>query len=140
GPLSITLEGAWRLELGVSASGGRLWFPHGGPPRVLDGPSTLALKPALHREGTPTTLGPDSGAHLLLPVVDAAATVDVDASGLPRWSASLGLPGAGLALGDSPIGSLLAAALNITIDLALSAGRGGLTLGGGGVQATVPAS
>jgi hypothetical protein len=142
GPATLNLSNSWSLDISGSAGGGgRLQFPRGGTPSVLDGLAPISVTLTLrHAAGGGTiAIGPDNGPQVTLASVALGATTGVDSGGNPKVTFTISLPDARLALLTDVLAILLGNTLSMPLALDMTADpEQGLSLKGGGVRATVP--
>jgi hypothetical protein len=144
GPTTLPLINSWSMVLSGNVGGeGRLQFPQGGTPSVLDGLAPLSVTLNLQHgaAGGPIILGPNSGPNVTLATLAIGATTDTDAGGNPKVSFTISGSDAKLSLLTDVLAILLGNSLSIPIDLEIAADpEQGFNLKGGGVRASVPAN
>ena len=144
GPATLPLLNGWTIVLsGDAGGGGRLQFPRGGPPQVLDGLAPISFTLTLRHaaSGGAIVLGPNDGPHVTLATVSIGGQTGTDSSGNAMVSYSISLPDAQLSLASDVLSLLLGDRFSMPIDLELAADpEQGFTLKGGGVRASVPAN
>jgi hypothetical protein len=144
GPATLSLQNAWSVALsGEAGGGGRLRFPRGGAPTVLDGLTPISVTLSLQHavSGSPLTVGPSDGPHVTIAGVTIGGNTGADASGNPKFSYTISLKKAQLSLLTDVLSAVLGDTLSIPIDVDLGADpEGGIRLKGGGANATIPAN
>jgi hypothetical protein len=142
GPTTLPLLGGWSIVLsGDAGGGGRLEFPFGASPQVLDGLSPISISISLQHASSdsPIVLGPADSATVTIATVSVGAVTSLDANGNPHISYVLSLPDAKLGLVSGVISALLGDSFSMPIDLELAADPvSGIALKSGGVQAAIP--
>ncbi|HKD06725.1 MAG TPA: DUF6603 domain-containing protein [Bryobacteraceae bacterium] len=142
GPATLPLSNSWSLDVsGNAGGGGRLQFPRGGTPSVLDGLAPISVTLTLrHASGGGTiAIGPDSGPQVTFASVAVGATTGSDSAGNPEVTFTISLPDAHLALVTDVLAVLLGNSLSMPIALNLSADpEQGFNIQGGGVRTSVP--
>jgi hypothetical protein len=142
GPTTLPLINGWSLLLsGDVGGGGRLEFPFGAPPQVLDALAPISVSISLQHASSPIVLGPDDGAKVTVATVSVGAVTSLDAGGNPQISYLLALPDAKLELVSGVVSALLGNSFSMPIDLELAADpASGISLKSGGVRAAIPAN
>jgi|SRR5579871_2261085 len=144
GPTTLPLANSWSLVFsGNVGGGGRLQFPRGGTPSVLDGLAPLSVTLTLQHSasGGNIVLGPNSGPNVSLATINVSAATGTDGGGNPKVSFTISASDAQLSLATDVLAILLGNSLSMPIDLEMAADpEQGLSLKGGGVRASVPAN
>ena len=144
GPATLPLINGWSIVLsGDVGGGGRLEFPFGAPPLVLDGLAPISVSISLQHasSGSPIVLGPTDGAQVTIATVSVGAATSIGPSGNPQISYVLSLPDGKLALVSGVISALLGNSFSMPVDLELAADPvSGIALKSGGVRAAIPAN
>jgi hypothetical protein len=144
GPTTLTLINGWSIVLsGDVGGGGRLEFPFGAPPQVLDALAPISVSITLKHasSASPIVLGPTDGAQVTVATVSVAAATSLDASGNPQISYLLSFPDGKLSLVSGFAAALLGKSFSMPIDLELAADPvSGIALQSGGVRAAIPAN
>ncbi len=144
GPVTLPLQNSWSLALSGNANGGgRLQFPRGGTPNVLDGVASISVTLSLQHAASAgnLTIGPSDGPHVSVAGVTLGGTTGIDGSGNPKFTYIVSLQKAQLSLLTDVLKAILGDKLSLIIDVDLAADpEGGISLKGGGVRTTIPAN
>ena len=142
GPSTLSLINGWTVGLsGDVGGGGRLEFPFGASPQVLDALAPVSVSISLQHTSSPIVLGPVDGAQVTVSTVSVGVMTSLDSSGNPKISYVLSLPDGKLVLVSGVVSALLGKSFSMPIDLELAADPvSGISLKSGGVRASIPAN